>query len=118
MIGYLLLQKKNLRIENLKRIFDKAKEKLGDKINEQGAVSPRVLKGIINEGSWSDDFLSVEYFSGVLASSKTGILRDDRGVYFNALISGLSAYQLRMHYLFYHAIKREFNGTRYQYWNG
>ena len=106
----LTFAKKNLRIENLKRIFDKAKEKLGDKINEKGAVSPRVLKGIINEGSWSDDFLSIEYFSGVLASSKTGILRDDRGVYFNALISRLSAYQLRMHYIFYHAIKKEFNG--------
>ena len=98
------------RIENLKKIFSNAHKKLGNKINTNGSVSPKVLRGIINEGSYADDFLSIEYFSGVLASSRTSISRDDRGAYFNSLISRLSAYQLRMHYIFYHALKKEFNG--------
>ena len=98
------------RIGNLNRIFSNAHKKLGNKININDSVSPRVLKGIINEGSYADDSLNIEYFGGVLASSRTGISRDDRGVYFNSLISRLSTYQLRMHYVFYHAIKKEFNG--------
>ena len=98
------------RIKNLKQIFSNAHKKLGNKINTNGSVSPKVLRGIINEGSYADDFLSIEYFSGVLASSRTSISRDDRGTYFNSLISRLSTYQLRMHYIFYHALKKKFNG--------
>lgn len=99
------------RIETMKEIFANALNKLGTKLDEEaGSVSPKVLKGIINEGSYSDDFLSVDYFGGVLASSRTGISRDDRGAYFNALIGRLSAYQLRLHYIIYHTVKELYNG--------
>ena len=54
--------------------------------------------------------LSVEYFGGVLASSRSGNTRDDRGAFFISLISRLSNYQLRLHYLLYQAIKINFNG--------
>ena len=103
------------RIENLKKIFNNAHKKLGSKINTTGSVPPKVLKGIINEGSYANDFLSIEYFGGVLASSRTNLSRDDRGAYFNSLISRLSTYQLRMHYVFYHALKKEFNGEHIQF---
>jgi hypothetical protein len=98
------------RFENVKNIFSNATKKLGNKLeSENGTVSPKVLKGIIDEGSYCDDFLATEYFGGVLASSRTGISRDDRGAYFNSLISRLSAYQLRFHYLVYHLIKSIYN---------
>jgi hypothetical protein len=98
------------RFENVKNIFSNAIKKSGNKLEtETGTVSPKVLKGIIDEGSYSDDFLTTEYFGGVLASSRTGISRDDRGAYFNSIISRLSAYQLRFHYLVYHLIKLIFN---------
>lgn len=99
------------RIETMKAIFSNASKKLGSKLDEEsGMVSPKVLKGIINEASYCADFLSVDYFGGVLASSRTGISRDDRGAYFNALISRLSSYQLRLHYIMYHTVKQLFNG--------
>jgi hypothetical protein len=98
------------RVQNVKNIFQNASKKLGDKIETDGTIPPKVLKGTLNEGSYAEDFLSVDYFGGVLASSRTGISRDDRGAFFNALISRLSTYQLRMHYVFYHAIKQTFNG--------
>ena len=41
------------RIENLKKIFNNAHKKLGSKINTTGSVPPKVLKGIINEGSYA-----------------------------------------------------------------
>jgi len=98
------------RVNNVKDIFKNANSKLGDKINSEGSIPPKVLRGTLNERSYASDFLSVDYFGGVLASSRSGISRDDRGVFFNALIARLSTYQLRLHYVFYHSIKKSFNG--------
>lgn len=67
------------RMENVGRIFSRAESKLGDKLERPGQVPPKVLKTIINDGSYADDELAVEYFGGVLASSRTEIGRDDRG---------------------------------------
>jgi hypothetical protein len=98
------------RVNNTANIFKNAEKKLGDKINDVGKVPPKVLKGILEDGAWCEEELQVEYFGGVLASSRTGISRDDRGAYFVSLISRLSTYQLRTHYLFYHLIKHLFDG--------
>ncbi len=98
------------KVTNTANIFKNAEKKLGDKIKYEGKVPPKVLKGILEDGAWCEEELQVEYFGGVLASSRTGISRDDRGAYFVSLISRLSTYQLRMHYLFYHSIKTQFNG--------
>src|ERR1043166_1913296 len=99
------------RVNTLVGIIANAAKKLGTKLDEtDGSVSPKILKGLINDASYCDDFLSVEYFGGVLASSRSGISRDDRGAYFNALISRLSSYQLRIHYIFYHIIKELYDG--------
>ena len=89
------------RVENLGRIFANAERKLGVKLNYPGQVSPKVLKTIINEGSYSGDEIAVEYFGGVLASSRTESSRDDRGARIAKTIDSMSAYQLRTHYLIY-----------------
>ncbi|HEX4638987.1 MAG TPA: hypothetical protein VH170_05830 [Chthoniobacterales bacterium] len=90
---------------NLRRIFSHAETKLGDKLNDQGQVAPKVLKGILSEGYFCDDELGAEYFGGVLAGSRSEVPRDDRGAAILSLISRLSTYQLRSHYLFYTAFK-------------
>ena len=97
-------------VENLKRIFSHSAEVLGSKIDQPGAVSPRVLKHIINEGTFCEDRLSAEYFGGVLASSRTNHSRDDRGLSFVSLISSMSTYQIRSHYIFYTVIRNIFKG--------
>ena len=97
-------------VTNIANIFKNTEKKLGEKINNEGKVPPKVLKGILFDGAWCEEELQVEYFGGVLASSRSGISRDDRGAYFVSLISRLSTYQLRTHYLFYHLIKQQFNG--------
>ncbi len=95
----------------LNEFFSSAESKLGDKIGEEGKVPPKVLKGILNEGSFSEDELSVEYFGGLLASSRSEISRDDRAVYYTSLLGHLSSYQIRTHYIFYSVLKELFNGT-------
>lgn len=101
------------RFNNLKNIFDNAIKKTGSNIEIEGQVPPKVLRGILSEGSFADDFISVEYYGGVLASSRSGISRDDRGTYFNSLITRLSTYQLRTHYVFYHLIYKIFKDSKF-----
>ncbi|MCG1034768.1 hypothetical protein [Polaribacter sargassicola] len=98
------------KVNNTSNIFHNAEKKLGTEIDKPGRVPPKVLKGILEEGSWCEEELQVEYFGGVLASSRSGISRDDRGAYFVSLVTRLSAYQLRTHYLIYTAIKNHFDG--------
>jgi len=98
------------KVENTKRIFKNAEEKLGQRIEEPGRVPPKILKSILEDGSWCEEELQADYFGGILASSRSGISRDDRGAYIISIVNKLSSYQLRTHYLFYHALKHHFNG--------
>ena len=99
------------RVTNASRIFEKAAEKLGSRIDEPGAVPPRVLKEILDEGSYCDDELTAEYFGGVLASSRSSISRDDRAASYLKLTSGLSTYQIRFHYISYTTWRTMFTGS-------
>ncbi len=103
------------RVENIGRIFQKADERLGEKRETPGSIPPKVLKIIINDGSYNDDSIAVEYFGGVLASSRTEIGRDDRGARMAKLVDDLSTYQLRTHYLIYSNIKQIFSTKNYQF---
>jgi len=107
--GMLKLVKK--RVENLQHIFASAEAKLGDRINSPGAVPPRVLAGVLNDGSYREDPIAIEYFGGVLASSRTEISRDDRSATFVSLVSRLSTYQLRLHYILYASFLKLYGGS-------
>jgi len=99
------------RAENIGKIFQKAIDKLGPKIDEPGQVHPKLLKGLILDGSFCDDELTAEYYGGVLASSRTGVNRDDRGAAYLEQVSRLSTYQVRTHFIVYTIIKKLFQGT-------
>src|SRR5712691_9549047 len=86
------------RIQNVARIFRKAAGKLGSDNDSPGAVPPRVLKEVLDEGSYSDDELTAEYFGGILASGRSPSGRDDRAASYGRLTSELSTYQIRFHY--------------------
>ena len=96
------------RIDNVGRIMNIAAKKLGESMNEAGSVPPKVLRGILDEGSFCEDQLAAEYFGGVLASSRSDVARDDRGSAYIALLGRLSAYQIRAHYCFYHIFQTLF----------
>lgn len=97
------------RVNNVARIFEHARERLGKNLNCPGTVPPRVLKEILFEGSFCDDELSAEYFGGVLASSRSEIPRDDRGASLARLVSRLTSYQIRSHFVLYSVVKSAFS---------
>jgi hypothetical protein len=103
------------RVENVCRILQKAQSRLGNKVEQPGTVPPKVLKSVLNDGSFSDDAISVEYFGGILASSRTEQGRDDRGARIAKMVDGMSTYQLRTHYLIYNTIRSIFqrSGLRF-----
>ena len=98
---------------NLDDIFVKAHQKLGNKLDQPGVVNPRVLKSIFDEGRFCEDELTKEYFGGVLASSRTENGKDDRGITNSKLVSSLSSYQLRTHYIFYSLLRKTFQPYRH-----
>jgi hypothetical protein len=100
------------RVNNVANIFSIARDKLGERIEEPGAIPPRVLKEVLEEGSFCDDPLTAEYFGGVLASSRSDNSRDDRGASWASLVTRLSSYQVRSHFLVYRAIYDRFLGQK------
>ena len=91
------------------RIISNAEKKAGPRLDSPGRVPLKVLKEMINEGSYTEDPIAVEYFGGVLASSRTEIGRDDRGARLAKTIDNLSTYQLRTHYLIYSTVAHLFS---------
>ena len=99
------------RIENIGKVLSNASQKLGSQLEKPGQVPPRILKAVINEASYCEDPLVLEYFGGVLASSRTESGRDDRGVRLTRVVDNLSAYQIRTHYLLYSTIATLFSSS-------
>jgi hypothetical protein len=93
------------RVENVKRIFQEAKRKQKRELNPSEGVHPRVLREVVNTGSFSDDTLWADYFGGVLASSSSENSQDDRGIIYTALIGRLSRFDLRLHCALYLAVQ-------------
>jgi hypothetical protein len=96
--------------ENLHRVFIRSTALLGPNVDEPGAIPPRVLKDLLLEAPFVEDAVTSEYFSGVLASSRTSDGKDDRGVYFQSMLTRLSTYQIRTHYVLYRGLHDTFAG--------
>jgi hypothetical protein len=99
------------RAQNIQHIFSNAASKLGHKLETPGEVPPKVLKAILDDGSFTNDPLAVEYLGGILASSRTEEGRDDRGARMAKTVESLSTYQLRTHYLIYSTIRTLFSAS-------
>jgi hypothetical protein len=95
---------------NLDAILHNAIHKLGSRIDMPGQVNARVLKHIYDEGRFCEDAITRDYFGGILASSKTEDPLDDRGAAMADSIRGLSAYQLKTHYVIYHLFRNRLLG--------
>ena len=99
------------RVESIGQMFSNASKKLGSQLEAPGQVPPRILKTVINDASYCEDPLMVEYFGGVLASSRTDDGRDDRGARLMKIVENLSTYQVRTHYLLYSTIANLFSNS-------
>jgi hypothetical protein len=88
------------RTRNFGRIVEKANTRLHRK-SVDGIVNIRIAYALLEEGSLCDDELMAEYLGGLLAASKSPGGRDDRAVTWTRIVTGLSSFQIRAHYLLY-----------------
>ena len=103
-LGGELRQFAEVSVNNLKKVFKFAAEYVQRGNKTEGQVPPRVLRDVLNEGYFCEDELMASYLGGILASAKGPVSRDDRAVAHCALISSLSSYQVRTHYILYSCI--------------
>ena len=96
------------RIQNVASIFKNAEKKVD--LDRPGQVPPKVIKEILDDGSFADNDILIEYYGGVLASSRTEERTDDRGATFLKMLGQLSTYQIKMHYISYQLIRNQFIG--------
>lgn len=88
------------RCRNFGRIVEKASKRAKNN-KSVGAVNPRFAFLLLQEGSLCDDELMADYLGGLLADSKSPDGRDDRAITWCHIITSLSSFQIRAHYLMY-----------------
>lgn len=103
-IGGQLASSTKAGIGNLQRIFSIAANRARELGKFEGQLPPRLLKNVLEDGYFCEDEIEALYLGGVLASAKGPISRDDRSVAYCSLLSSLSTYQIRTHYILYSCI--------------
>ncbi len=106
--GHQLAELAAKRKENFDRVVENAGTKLGDDLEEFGIVPPRMLNELYQNASFEENVLSVEYYGGLLASSRTPDGKDDRAVILAKKVASLTVFQIRAHYIIYRSIHELF----------
>jgi hypothetical protein len=99
-IGRALGQYTASRLRNMGKITEIA-DKKASALSRDGIVNPRVAYTLLEDGSFCDDEVMVDYLGGVLAAGRTPTGRDDRAVTWSNLITSMSALELRAHFILY-----------------
>ena len=99
--------------EDLKRIYALGRDKIiqvacrkTENIQDGKIPNLRVTRDVFWNGAFTDEEVCAEYFGGILASSRTEDGEDDSCIPFVDVIKSLSASQLRLHYVIYHALNK------------
>jgi hypothetical protein len=96
---------------NLGNIFRRTAERLAAAGVKPGHVNPRVLRAVIEDGSFAADPVTTEYFAGLLAASARGDGSDDRAVTFLGIVRSLTTAQVRLHHLLYAFLRVKYIGN-------
>ena len=101
------------RVDNVATILHKAQTRIDDASGESlsSAVSPQLLRTVLEFGSYTEDALIQEYLAGLLFSARRGRTGDGRSAALGMLLENLSSYEVRFHYLIYHTVRKLYTGT-------
>lgn len=92
-----------------KNIFVNAERKISfHRIPNDNRINPSIVHQLTHDWIYNDEEIFAEYYGGVLAASKSG--QDDIGTTIGQMITRLSSYSLRFHYIIYNALRNRFYG--------
>ena len=86
---------------------------LAERRERVGVLNPRVLHGVITEGSLCDDELTKLYFAGLLTSSLSPDGTDDRSLRYMNIVRQLSRSEIAIHHLAYKTLRLAFRATKF-----
>lgn len=101
-IGIALGDWTDYRLRNALKITAAADRLSSDQ--EDVSVHPRVAHKVVDDASWLDDDVMLEYAGGMLAASRSPEGKEERGAYFVSLLSNLTSLQIRLHHIIYVAL--------------
>lgn len=100
---------------DLGQLYQKGRDRIANNaikktknIDDGWEANLRVTRDVFWNGSFTDEAICAEYFGGILASSRSEDGKDDTGVFFVDIIKSLSSGQLKMHYIIYRTLNKEF----------
>ena len=76
------------------------------KSDNNGVANNRVMIEALRSGSFVDSDIGVEYFGGILASTKSVDGKDDSSIYYLDIIKSMSSRQLYLHYAIYRSLNK------------
>jgi|GEM_PF-1073888 len=89
--------------KGVKSLLERARSKISN-LNDKKIANLRVTRDVFWNGAYSNSEAAAEYFSGVLASSRSSDGKDDSMIYYLDIIKSLSSKQLVLHYAIYRAL--------------
>jgi len=107
-----------VRLRNVGRVVEIADRKSDYDANPDGAVPMRVGFRILQDGSYSQEEMVLEYLGGVLASSRSvEAPAADVGNSYVAMIAALADDHLRLHYVLYRSMQFKLHGAEHNLWD-
>ena len=92
------------RRENAEQIVTKAAE-IADaqspRVGEEHYANPRLLKGLIDDGSWADAPMCHSYLAGLLAGGRSENGQDDHNLTWLSIANALGSAEILVHYTAY-----------------
>lgn len=104
-VGEALRRWTEYRLKNVGRVVEAAASRLEDP-DLPGAVAPRVAMRLLEEGSYAEDPLVIEYLGGVLASSRNPDGGGTRGASWLSVVARMSNEDVLVHYVLYGCLRR------------
>lgn len=106
------------RMNNLLRIGEKVAgraEQFDGGIRSERRIHPRLAADLIENASWIDDDLHQEYFAGLIAGETS---ESDDGLFYSRIVAGLTAKQVRLHFIIYRSYEGSFAAVETPRFNG
>jgi hypothetical protein len=87
------------------KIINKCTKKI-DNIDDWKSTNLRVTRDVFWNGSFSEEDIVAEYFSWILAWSRSEDAKNDEWIFYLDIIKSLSSKQLHLHYIVYNSFKK------------
>jgi hypothetical protein len=106
------------RMNNLLRIGEKIagrRDQFDEGVSSERRIHPRLAADLIENASWIDDDLHQEYFAGLIAGEAG---ESDDGLFYSRVVAGLTAKQVRLHFIVYRSYEGSFAAVEGPRFNG